>query len=277
MKFTKMHGIGNDYIYVNCFKETVENPSELSVRLSDRHFGIGSDGLVLIKPSDTADFRMEIFNADGSEARMCGNAIRCIGKYVYERGMTDKETITVDTLSGKKILFLHVTNGIVESVKVNMGQPELNPQNIPVRFQTERVVDMPVDVNGEEVRITCVSMGNPHCITYVDDVNAVAIECIGPAMEHHPIFPDRANIEFVQVLSENEIKVRVWERGSGETWACGTGACASVVASAVNGKTARSVKVHLRGGDLNINWDEATGNVFMEGPAAFVFDGTVDE
>lgn len=276
MNFTKMQGIGNDYIYINCFEEKIENPSVLSVRLSDRHFGIGSDGIILIEPSDKADCRMEIYNADGSRAMMCGNGIRCVGKYVYERGLVKKDVLKVDTMSGIKTLYLEIDGDKVNSVTVDMGEPEFNTPQIPVIFQKEKMIDEAIDVDGNLYRITCISMGNPHAVLFVDDVDAVEIEKIGPAFECNPIFPERANIEFVSIINPNEINMRVWERGSGETWACGTGACAAAVACAVNEKTERNVTVHLKGGDLKINWDEKTNCVFMRGAAEFVFDGTVE-
>ena len=276
MKFTKMQGIGNDYIYINCFEEKVQNPSELSVKLSERHFGVGSDGIILIEPSEKADCRMDIYNADGSQAMMCGNGIRCVGKYVYERGIAKKDVLKVDTMSGVKTLFLDVQNGKVRSVKVDMGKPDFHAADIPVDYPKEQLIDEPVAFGSEEYRITCVSMGNPHCVLFVDSVNGVEIEKIGPKLECDRIFPKRANIEFVQVLSKDEINMRVWERGSGETWACGTGACAAAVACAVNHKTGRSVTVHLKGGDLQIEWDDKTDTVRMRGPAEFVFDGTIE-
>lgn len=276
MKFTKMQGIGNDYIYINCFEEKVEDPAALSVRLSNRRFGIGSDGIILIKPSEKADCEMDIYNADGSRAMMCGNGIRCVGKYVYDRGICKKNPLRVDTQSGVKTLYLHVENDAVQTVRVDMGAPILAPAEIPVQLPGECAVNVPYTVNGKEEHITCVSMGNPHCVLFVDDVDALDLEKIGPAFENAPIFPQRVNTEFIQIISEKEVKMRVWERGSGETWACGTGACASAVACALNGKTGRQVRLHLRGGDLTVQWDEQTGSVFMEGPAAFVFDGTVD-
>lgn len=276
MKFTKMQGIGNDYIYINCFEEKVQNPSELSVKLSERHFGIGSDGIILIEPSEKADCRMDIYNADGSQAMMCGNGIRCVGKYVYERSIAKKDVLKVDTMSGVKTLFLDVQDGKVRSVKVDMGKPAFYAADIPVDYPKEQLIDEPVAFGSEEYRITCVSMGNPHCVLFVDGVNEVKIEKIGPKLECDRIFPKRANIEFVQVLSKDEINMRVWERGSGETWACGTGACAAAVACAVNYKTGRSVTVHLKGGDLQIEWDEKTDTVRMRGPAEFVFDGTIE-
>lgn len=277
MKFTKMHGIGNDYIYVNGFEEKVENPSEVAVKLSDRRFGIGSDGLILILPSDVADCRMEMFNADGSIGKMCGNGIRCVAKYVYDRGIVKKDVLRVETRSGVKTLQLRVEDGKVASVRVNMGQPELDPEKIPARFPKDRIVDEEVYTpSGNVWRVTCVSMGNPHAVIFVDDVDHLDLPAIGPEMEQHPMFPERANIEFVRVIGPHEVQMRVWERGSGETWACGTGACACAVASVLTGKTDRDVTVHLRGGDLHIFWDPDTDDVYMEGPAAFVFDGTVE-
>lgn len=276
MKFTKMQGIGNDYIYINCFEEKIENPSELSIKLSERHFGIGSDGIILIEPSEKADCRMDIYNADGSQAMMCGNGIRCVGKYVYERGIAKKDVLKVDTMSGVKTLFLDIYDGKVSSVTVDMGKPVFSAVDIPVKFSKNEIVDEPIMVDGKEYRITCVSMGNPHCVMFVDDLDQVAIETLGLKFECNELFPQRANIEFVHVLNPNEVKMRVWERGSGETWACGTGACAVAVACAANKKTGRSTTVHLKGGDLHIDWDEKTGSVFMRGPAEFVFDGTIE-
>ena len=277
MKFTKMHGTGNDYIYVNGFEEKLENPSEAAVKLSDRRFGIGSDGLILILPSDVADCRMEMFNADGSIGKMCGNGIRCVAKYVYDRGLVKKDVLRVETRSGVKTLQLRVEDGKVASVRVNMGQPELAPEKIPVLFSKDRMVDEEVYTpSGNVWRVTCVSMGNPHAVIFVDDVEGVNLPAIGPEMEKHAMFPERANIEFAQVTGPHEVQMRVWERGSGETLACGTGACACAVASVLTGKTDRDVTVHLRGGDLHVFWDPDTDDVYMEGPAAFVFDGTVE-
>ena len=276
MKFTKMQGIGNDYIYVDCFHETVPDPFSLAVRLSDRRFGIGSDGMILIEPSDVADCRMDMYNADGSRGKMCGNGIRCVGKYVYERGIVRKNVLTVETLSGIKTLFLSVQDGKVESIEVDMGAPVLEPRKIPVRIDKPKVIAEPFSVGGTDYEITCVSMGNPHCIVFVDDVDALDLEKIGPGFEKHSVFPEQVNTEFVQMIGPDEVKMRVWERGSGETWACGTGACAVAVACVLNERTGRSVKVHLKGGDLAIYWDEETGNVKMTGPAEFVFDGTVE-
>lgn len=276
MQFTKMQGIGNDYIYVNCFRENVPDPSSLAVRLSDRRFGIGSDGMILIQPSDVADCRMDMYNADGSRGKMCGNGIRCVGKYVYERGIARKNVLTVETLSGIKTLSLSVRDGKVDSIEVDMGAPGLAPEKIPVRIEKPKVISEPFSVGGKDYKITCVSMGNPHCIVFEDDVYSLDLEKIGPGFEKNAIFPEQVNTEFVQMIGPDEVKMRVWERGSGETWACGTGACAVAVACVLNGRTGRSVKVHLKGGDLAIYWDQETGNVKMRGPAEFVFDGTVE-
>ena len=277
MKFTKMQGIGNDYVYVNCLKETVENPEELAIRVSDRHFGIGSDGLILIKPSEKADFRMAMYNADGSEGAMCGNGIRCVAKYVYDYGLTDKTSISVETKSGIKYLELTVEDGKVSQVKVNMGAPELSPEKIPVVSEKDRVVAEPIEIDGKSYAMTCVSMGNPHAVVYLEDVKNLDIEKIGPKFENHPCFPDRVNTEFVRVIDEHTVEMRVWERGSGETLACGTGACAVAVASILNGYVSGEVTVKLLGGDLKIFWEEKENTVYMTGPAAVVFDGEISE
>ena len=276
MKFTKMHGIGNDYVYVNCFKETVEHPSEAAIKVSDRHFGIGSDGLILIKPSEVADGKMEMYNADGSQGAMCGNGIRCVAKYMYDYGITDKTSISVETKSGIKYLDLTIKDGKVDTVKVNMGTPILKAVDIPVRSEKEQVINEPVMVDGKEWKITCVSMGNPHAITYIDDVKNLEIEKIGPKFENHEIFPDRVNTEFVHVIDRNTVEMRVWERGSGETLACGTGACAVAVSSILNGLTEEEVTVKLLGGDLKIFWDRTENKVYMTGSATTVFDGEID-
>lgn len=277
MKFTKMHGIGNDYIYVNCFEEKVDNPEKVSIYVSDRRKGIGSDGLVMIMPSDKADFRMRIFNADGSEAMMCGNATRCIGKYVYDKGLTDKTEITLETNSGIKYLTLFPENGKVEFVEVDMGKAILTPKDIPVNSDKESFISEPVEVDGKEYKITCVSMGNPHAIVYMDDIKDLELEKIGPSFENHKLFPDRINTEFIEVIDSHTLNMRVWERGSGETFACGTGACASVVASVLNDycNHDEEVTVHLRGGDLKITWN-SDGTVIMKGPAALICDGDID-
>lgn len=277
MKFTKMQGIGNDYIYVNCFEEKVDDPERVSQIVSDRHFGIGGDGLVLIMPSDKADFRMRMFNADGSEGNMCGNATRCIGKFVYDNGLTNKTEITLETKSGIKYLTLYPENGKVKTVLVNMGKAVLTPADIPMKAEGESFINKPIEVLGSEVYITSVSMGNPHAVTYVDDVTSLDLEKIGPAFENHPIFPERVNTEFIKVLDSHTIKMRVWERGSGETWACGTGACAAAVASVKNGyfKNGEEITVKLRGGDLFITYN-TDGTVLMRGAAETVFTGEID-
>ncbi len=275
MKFTKMHGIGNDYVYVNCFEESVKNPAEVSKFVSDRHFGIGSDGLILISPSAIADFRMNIYNADGSQAEMCGNGIRCVAKYVYDYGLTDKTEISVETLAGIKYLRLQVENGKVASVEVNMGAPILEPKEIPVTVEESPVVNVPVEVKGKIYHMTCVSMGNPHAIIFMDNVKDLDIEAIGPYFENHTVFPKRTNTEFVEVLDRNTVNMRVWERGSDETLACGTGACATTVACILNDKTENEVTVHLLGGDLKIRWDREANQVYMTGPATVVFDGEI--
>lgn len=287
MKFTKMHGLGNDYVYVNGFKERLENPAEVSKYVSDRHKGIGSDGLILINPSKVADFEMEMYNADGSRGEMCGNGIRCVAKYVYDYGLTDKTKISVETLAGIKYLELTVENGKVVLVKVDMGKPELQAEKIPIvmegyesgKGEPGTVVDAPIEVDGKEYHMTGVSMGNPHDIVYMEELDSLKdleIEKIGPKFENHIRFPKRINTEFVKVPDRKTAEMRVWERGSGETQACGTGACAVAVSCILNGLTDREVTVKLAGGDLQIEWDESTGHVFMTGPATVVFDGEID-
>ncbi len=275
-KFYKMHGIGNDYIYFDCLDTPLENPEAAALKLSDRHFGIGGDGIVLICPSVLADAKMRMFNADGSEGKMCGNAIRCVGKYLYDFQKTNKTTLKIETLSGVKTLFLNVENGKTQSVKVDMGAPSLSPEQIPVRLGGEAVVGRETEIAGGRYAITCVSMGNPHCVVFGGDPAEIEIEKLGPKFETAALFPDRTNTEFVQVLGGNEIKMRVWERGSGETWACGTGACAAAVAAVLNGYAARDedIVVHLRGGDLIVRWTKDT--VYMTGTATLVFTGEVD-
>lgn len=276
MRFTKMHGIGNDYVYVNCLEEKVESPGEMAKFVSDRHFGIGSDGLILIKPSDRADFEMDMYNSDGSQGAMCGNGIRCVAKYVYDHGLTDKKQISIDTKSGIKYLDLTVEDGKVSLVKVNMGAPVLTAADIPIVSEKETVVNEPVQVNGNTYHMTGVSMGNPHAVVFIDDVKGLDIEKIGPAFEHHPVFPDRVNTEFCKVLDEHTVEMRVWERGAGETLACGTGACAVAVASILNGYVKDAeVTVKLLGGDLKIYWDRKENLVYMTGPATTVFEGVV--
>lgn len=276
MKFTKMHGLGNDYIYINGFKEQIENPGEVSIKISDRHFGIGSDGIVLILPSETCDFRMRMFNNDGSEAEMCGNASRCVAKYIYDFGLTDKEEISLETLAGVKILKMQVVDGKVETVTVNMGKPILKPADIPVLFDGEMAVAKDLDVDGQIFKVTCVSMGNPHAVTFVQEVDDYPLSEVGPKIENHKLFPRRINAEFAQIVDRGTIKMRVWERGSGETLACGTGACATLVAAALNDLTERKAKLQLLGGNLDIEWNEADGNVYMTGPATTVFQGEIE-
>ena len=278
MKFTKMQGIGNDYVYVNCFEETVKDPAAVARYVSDSHFGIGSDGLILIKPSDIADCEMDMYNLDGSQGAMCGNGIRCVAKYVYDYGIVKKENISVSTKSGIKYLDLTVRDGKVALVRVNMGSPVLTASQIPVVSSTEEMINAPLKVNGETYYITAVSMGNPHAIVYMADVDHLDIGEIGPYFENHMAFPDRVNTEFVEVLDDHTLKMRVWERGSGETLACGTGACAVAVASILNGHVdgEKPVTVKLLGGDLEIFWDRQENLVYMTGPAATVFDGEID-
>ena len=274
MKFTKMQGIGNDYVYVNCLQETIENPSELAKKISDRHYGVGSDGLIMINPSDKADFEMEMYNADGSRGEMCGNGIRCVAKYVYDYGLTDKTSISVETLAGINYLYLTVEDGKVVLVKVDMGKPMLRPEEVPVVSEKEEVIDEPITVDGQEYRMTCVSMGNPHAVVFIDqDVKEFPLETVGVKFENHERFPKRVNTEFVNVLDRHTAQMRVWERGSGETLACGTGACAVAVACALNGLTEDEVTVKLLGGDLQIKWDREKNTVYMTGPAEVVFDG----
>ncbi|BAG83983.1 diaminopimelate epimerase [Candidatus Azobacteroides pseudotrichonymphae] len=273
MKFTKMHGAGNDYIYIDCFKEKIDCPEELAIRLSDRHKGIGSDGLVLIMPSDKCSFRMRMFNSDGSEAQMCGNAIRCVGKYVYDNGYTRKLNITIETLAGVKQLELFPTNDKIRKVKVNMGKPILLAKDIPVIWEKEKLIYETIDFSSEQWILTAVSMGNPHVVIFVEKVSRLDVKRIGKEIEHHPMFPEKINVDFVEILSLYHAKMRVWERGSGETQACGTGACAALVASVLNGKLNRKATISLLGGDLELEWDEKTEHVFMTGDASLVFIG----
>ena len=278
MKFTKMHGIANDYIYINCFKETVDDPNGLSIRLSDRRRSIGGDGIILICPSEVADFRMRMFNADGSEGKMCGNGTRCIGKYVYDKGLTDKTTVTLETLAGIKTLDLHVVNGKVESVTVDMGKAEFKPSEVPVKFDGDEMVNAPLEVVGKTWNATAVSMGNPHCVIFTDeDISKLELEKIGPSFENNVIFPDRVNTEFVNIIDDHTLSMRVWERGSGETMACGTGACAVAAAAVKTGicKAGERITVKLLGGDLEIVIAPDWG-VSMTGPAEIAFEGEVE-
>lgn len=273
MRFTKMHGIGNDYLFINCFEEVVHDPESLALIMSRPHFGAQADGLVLIEPSDIADFGMRIFNADGSEAEMCGNATRCIGKYVYERGLTDKTELTLETKGGLKRLWLDVENGKVNRVKVDMGTPELNPHLIPVDLPGEMVLKHRLQIMGQTWFITCVNMGNPHAVMFVRDPEVVDLPTIGPMIEHHPLFPRRTNVEFVRVIDRGILQMRVWERGTGETLACGTGACAALVAAVLTGQSDRSVQMKLTGGNLQLQWNAEDNHVYQSGPATFVYDG----
>ena len=273
MRFTKMQGIGNDYVYMDCTENVINNVSELAIKISDRHFGVGSDGLILIKSSDKADFFMDMYNSDGSRGNMCGNGIRCVAKYVYDYGLTDKKKLEIETLSGIKSLELTVKDGKVESVTVDMGSPVLDPRLIPVISDKEILLNEPITVGNKDYEITCLSMGNPHAVVFVENTDSFPVDEIGPLFENHEIFPDRVNTEFVQVVDRKNIKMRVWERGSGETLACGTGACASVIACILNGLTDNEVRVSLLGGDLNIRFDKDRNKIYMTGPAVTVFEG----
>jgi diaminopimelate epimerase len=277
MKFTKMHGCGNDYIYVNGAVEKTDagDKPELVKRLSDRHFGIGGDGVIFINPSDRADFEMEMYNADGSRAEMCGNGIRCVGKYVYDKGLTDRKEISIESCGKIKYLQMTCEDGKVTMVRVNMGKPELRAEEIPVISTHEEAVDESFDINGKEYHITCVSMGNPHAVVFMKEINSLDLASIGPYFECDGRFPKRTNTEFVRIIDRNHIQMRVWERGTGETLACGTGCCASAVASVLNGLTDRKVCVSLAGGEIDVEWDEASGSVFMTGPAETVFEGEI--
>lgn len=273
MKFTKMHGIGNDYIYINGFEENIPNPECLAVAISDRHFGVGGDGLVLILPSKVADARMRMFNADGSEAEMCGNAIRCVGKFLYDHRIINREIITIETLAGIKQLTLDIDGKIVNSVKVDMGEPVFQSDRIPVTGNSRIIKGEPIIVNQHSYQFTAVSMGNPHCVIFVPEITDEMVLSDGPIIEIDPLFPRKINVEFVKINSRNSITMRVWERGSGETMACGTGACASVVAAISNNFTDRIVAVKLLGGELLVEWESISNHVFMTGPAVTVFEG----
>lgn len=275
LPFTKMHGISNDYVYVNTFSTPVADPAGLARRLSERRTGIGGDGLILICPSATAHARMEMYNADGSRGAMCGNGIRCVGKYVYDHGLSHANPLRIETDSGLKVLFLELDNKAVARVTVDMGEPILDGRRIPLA-RPGRMIDQPLTVDGTAYQVTCVSVGNPHCVTFVEDIAPLALETLGPRFEHHPLFPDRVNTEFIQVLGPTELNMRVWERGSGETWACGTGACAAAVAATLTRRAERRVTVHLRGGDLDIDWRADEGHVYMTGAAEEVFEGTIE-
>lgn len=273
MKFTKMQGCGNDYVFIDCFAERLGDIAAFARFVSNRNFGVGSDGLICIGPSDNADFKMEMYNSDGSPAQMCGNGIRCLAKYVYDKGLTDKSEITVETGNQIKRLLLNIKDREIESVRVDMGSPELRPQFIPIAEHGINFINRSVIANGREYFLTAVNVGNPHAVTFVDDVDNYDVQTIGPMFENHPLFPERVNVEFVQLIDRKTLKMRVWERGSGETLACGTGATAAVVAAILNGFTDNKVKVILRGGELFIEWDRENDKIYMTGPAVTVFDG----
>ena len=277
IKFTKMHGLGNDYVYIDSINQTIENESSLAKFVSNRHFGIGSDGLILICKSDIADFKMRMFNSDGSEAEMCGNGIRCVGKFVYDKGLTDKTTVKIETLAGIKTLVLNTKDGKVETARVDMGEPILEAEKIPVISKEQPVKNLELEVENKKFKFTCVSMGNPHAITIVENTKEFDVEKYGKILEVDKAFPKKANIEFAQIIDKKNIKMRVWERGAGETLACGTGACATAVACNLNGLTDRKVNIELLGGTLNIEWDEKDNHVYMTGPAVTVFDGELYE
>ena len=276
IKFTKMQGLGNDYVYMDAIHQKIENESSLAQFVSNRHFGIGSDGLILICKSDVADFKMRMFNSDGSEAEMCGNGIRCVGKFIYDKGLTDKTTVTIETLAGIKTLELNTKEGKVETVKVDMGEPILNPKEIPVISDEEPVKNLMLEAEGRKFKFTCVSMGNPHAITEVKNTEKFDVEKYGKVLEVDKAFPNKINVEFIQIVDKNHVKMRVWERGAGETLACGTGACATAVACYLNGKTDRNVEVELLGGKLYIEWNEENNHIFMTGPAVTVFEGMLE-
>ena len=277
IKFTKMHGIGNDYIYINCFEQEIDNPTELARLMSPRRTSVGSDGLILICPSDTADAKMRMFNLDGSEGKMCGNGIRCVGKYLYDNGIARKDAITVETLSGIKTLKIEAENGKAKFITVDMGEPILTPREIPVKFNGERMVNEPIIIGGKEYRITAVSMGNPHAVLFCEDIQKLDLEGIGPQFENAPIFPEKVNTEFIRVINDAELEMRVWERGSGETFACGTGACAAVTAAVLNGYCSRGkeITVKLKCGDLMITYAE-NSHIYMRGTAEKVYDGVYE-
>ena len=284
IKFTKMEGLGNDYVYIDCTKQDIKNASNLAKIISDRHFGVGSDGLILIKSSKKADFRMQMFNSDGTEAEMCGNGIRCVGKYVYDKGLTDKTTLKIETLAGIKVLNLNVEDGKVKTVKVDMGEPILDYKLIPAKdgkvYKSKdgiKFYKVNINIEGDLKELTCVSMGNPHGIDFANNIEKLKIEKFGPIIEVDEHFPNKVNAEFIEILDKHNIKMRVWERGAGETLACGTGACASVVASFLNGYTERNVTVELLGGKLEIEWNKEDNHVYMTGPAETVFEGEFDE
>lgn len=275
MIFTKMHGLGNDYVCINCFRERVEDPPGFARTLCDRHYGIGADGLILICPSKVSDFKMEIYNSDGSVAGMCGNGIRCLGKYVYDYRLTGKETLSIETKSGIRNMYLHIQDGKACGAMVDMGVPRLNAHSIPILSEKDLVINDPIEVQEKNYRMTGISMGNPHAVIFLEEINGISLEETGRELEFHPRFPERANIEFCHVTARNRMEIRVWERGVGETLACGTGACAAVVASVLNDLTDEEVIVKLLGGELSVRWDRKVNHVFLEGPAVKVFDGVL--
>ena len=277
IKFTKMHGLGNDYVYIDAINQKIENESSLAKFVSNRHFGIGSDGLILICKSDIADFKMRMFNSDGSEAEMCGNGIRCVGKFIYDKGLTDKTIVKIETLAGIKTLVLNTKDGKVETARVDMGEPILEAEKIPVISKEQPVKNLELEAENKKFKFTCVSMGNPHAITIVENTKEFDVEKYGKILEVDKAFPKKANIEFAQIIDKENIKMRVWERGAGETLACGTGACATAVACNLNGLTGRKVNIELLGGTLNIEWNEKDNHVYMTGPAVTVFDGELYE
>ena len=277
LKFTKMHGLGNDYVYMDAINQKIENRESLAKYVSDRHFGIGSDGLILICPSEIADFKMQMFNSDGSEAEMCGNGIRCVGKFVYDKGLTNKDIITIETLAGIKTLVMTIENGKMKTARVDMGEPILEPEKIPVVSEEKIVKNLKLNILDKEFRFTCVSMGNPHSITFIEeDVNKFDICKYGNLIETNKAFPKKTNVEFINVVDDKTLKMRVWERGAGETLACGTGACGALIASVLNGYTSRNVTIHLLGGNLNIEWNENDNHVYMTGSATTVFEGELN-
>ena len=274
LKFTKMHGIGNDYVYINCFDQKIENPNELAIKMSPRRFSVGADGVILICPSDVADAKMRMFNLDGSEGKMCGNGIRCVGKFIYDNGIAKKDTVTVETLSGIKSLKITEHEGKADTITVDMGKAEFAPEKIPAIADCDTIIDTAITVDGNDYNITAVSMGNPHAVTFCDEIDSLNLEKIGPHFEHHEMFPEQVNTEFIRIIDQNNLQMRVWERGSGETFACGTGACAAAVAAVVNGycKRDQEITVHLVGGDLFITYT-SDGTVYMRGGATTVFEG----
>ena len=273
MRFTKMQGIGNDFVLVNCFEEDIADPSRLAIQMCRAHFGVGADGLVLLEPADGADAGMRIFNSDGSESEMCGNVARCIGRYMFERGLTDKKELSLLTKGGIRQMWLTTDEDTVVNVRVDMGSPELSPRLIPVDLPGEMVLRHRLQMMGQTLFLTCVNMGNPHAVIFVRDPEVIDLPVLGPMIEHHPLFPRRVNVEFVRAINREVLQMRVWERGAGETLACGTGACAALVAGVLTGMCDRSVQMKLPGGNLQLQWNASDNHVYMSGPAEFVFDG----